>query len=187
MTINKKFLKVKRLIENTLPYLGAAIILFTYIGTAAFMTHLLAIRMGGNYLLASTVGGGVAFTRMFIVFQSQMGVDQVTRKFDPGAIMAILLTIYTVVESYTLAPELFVSVTGLIISATIVELIYLSRMNQASRFEVFSSPARMKELKAIYKAEKDFFDMVEAMEDERNSLTPTPQQQNGHALHVPLS
>lgn len=186
MTINKRFLRVKQFIANTLPYLGAAIIIFVYLGTAAFMTHLLAIRMGGMYWLAGTVGFGVSFTRMFIVFQSQMGIEQVAKRYDPGAIMAVFLTAYTILECWILEPDIAVSVTGLILSGLIVEVIYLSRLNQSSRHEVFSSPQRMKELKTVYQNERKFFEMVEQLEDERLNLStgneppPYPSQNGRH-------
>lgn len=167
MQINKRFLRVKAIISNTLPYLGGAIILFVYIGTAVLMSHLLALRMNGNYWLAGLVGFGVSFTRMFIVFQSQMGLEQLSRKFDPGAIMAVFLTAYTVLECYFLEPDLFISITGLILSGLIVEVIYLSRLNQVSRQNIFSDKKKMKYLKDIHTSEREYWNMIEEINDEK--------------------
>lgn len=181
--INRKFLTVKKIISNTLPYLGAGIIVFVYGGTAAFMSYLLSLRMDGHIWLASTVGFGVALTRMFIVFQSQMGVTQIAKKFDMGAVMALALTVYTVVECWVLKPDIALSISGLIISGLIVEVIYLSRLNEATRHEIFTSQKKVKDLVNLRKSEAKFFRMMEDLELEIEDEETSSSSKNGVAVN----
>ena len=180
---NPDFTRSVNTLRRIIPGLSFGLLISTYLVSAIIMGlfHAQDSTSIGFTIAAFIVPLAIQTGRGTLVFFFQLNPSRVQRRLSFGIWAATALLLLSLCEACLVmwphGLSWTISVSTLMIIGWIIEVMILKETQFTSELELYSDPARVKELKQFYVARKEFAEFMEDLHENRSYKTLYPQEE----------